>query len=278
MSDPVEKALWFIENRFEGELSVDDIARVAGVSRFHLSRLFALVVGQSLTAYARARRLSEAARALAGGAPDILAVALTAGYGSHEAFTRAFREHFGVTPESVRAKGELNGLALTEPLRMPAQTKVNLAAPRFEQAPALLIAGLGARYARGGDPAIPLQWQRFAPHIGHVTGQVGDIAYGVVANFDENNSFDYIAGVEVKDFADLPDGFATIRIAARRYAVFTHPGHVSCIPSTMAAIWRDWLPASGHRFADAAFFERYDRRFDPRTGDGEVELWLPLED
>src|SRR5262245_23133336 len=105
MSDPVERALWFIENRFEGELSADDVARAAGVSRFHLSRLFALVIGRSMTGYARGRRLSEAARALAGGAPDILAVALSAGYGSHEAFTRAFREHFGVTPESVRAQG-----------------------------------------------------------------------------------------------------------------------------------------------------------------------------
>jgi AraC family transcriptional regulator len=278
MSHPVEKALWFIENRFEGELSVDDIAGAAGLSRFHLSRLFALVVGQSLTRYARARRLSEAARALAGGAPDILAVALAAGYGSHEAFTRAFREHFGVTPESVRAKGDLNGLALTEPLRMPAQTRIDLAAPRFKQAPALLVVGLGARYAQGGDPAIALQWHRFAPHIGHVSGQVGDTAYGVVANFDENNSFDYVAGVEVRDFGDVPDGFASIRIPAHRYAVFTHRGHVSGIPSTMAAIWRDWLPRSGHRFADAPFFERYDHRFDPRTGNGEVELWLPLED
>jgi AraC family transcriptional regulator len=278
MPDPVEKALWFIESRFEGELSVDDIARVAGVSRFHLSRLFGVVVGQSLTGYARARRLSEAARVLAGGAPDILAVALSAGYGSHEAFTRAFRDHFGVTPESVRAQGRLDGLALTEPLRMPAQTKTDLAAPRFEQAPALLVAGLGARYAQGGDPAIPLQWQRFAPHIGNLSGQVGDIAYGVVANLDENNSFDYIAGVAVKDFSDLPEGFAAIRIPPRRYAVFTHRGHVSGITSTMAAIWRDWLPNSGHRFADAAFFERYDQRFDTRTGNGEVELWLPLED
>jgi AraC family transcriptional regulator len=45
----------------------------------------------------------------------------------------------------------------------------------------------------------------------------------------------------------------------------------------MSAIWSQWLPSSGHKFADAPFFERYDNRFDPRTGEGEVELWLPLE-
>ena len=54
--------------------------------------------------YARARRLTEAARVLAKGAPDILNVALEADYGSHEAFTRAFRDHFGMTPEAVRTR------------------------------------------------------------------------------------------------------------------------------------------------------------------------------
>jgi AraC family transcriptional regulator len=274
--DPVEKALWYIESHFESELSVEEIASVAGVSRFYLTRLFTLLLGRSVMQYARARRLTQAARALADGAPDILAVALAHGYGSHEAFTRAFRDHFGVTPETVRTQG-LEGLNLQESLRMYAQKSTQLAAPRFEHRDALLIAGIGARYARGGDPAIPSQWQRFVPHIGSVPSQVGDITYGVAANFDDDGAFDYIAGVEVSRFADLPEGFTTIRLPPRRYAVFTHRGHVSSIPATMKAIWGEWLPASGHKFADAPFFERYDGRFNPRTGEGEVELWLPLE-
>ena len=275
--DPVEKALWYIEAHFESELSVDEIARVAGVSRFHLTRLFTLLLGRSVMQYARARRLTQAARTLADGAPDILAVALAHGYGSHEAFTRAFRDHFGATPETVRAQGSLDSVSFQEPIRMYAQKSTQLTAPRFEQREALLIAGIGARYAQGGDPAIPSQWQRFAPHIGHVPHQTGDVAYGVGANFDDEGAFDYIAGVEVSRFANLPEGFTTIRLPPRRYAVFTHRGHVSSIPATMKGIWGEWLPSSGHKFADAPFFERYDDRFNPRSGDGEVELWLPLE-
>lgn len=98
------KALWHIETHLSQELSLETIAQAAGVSKFHLSRAFASTMGGSLAAYIRARRLGEAARRLLDGAPDILAVALDAGYGSHEAFTRAFRLKFGVTPEQARSQ------------------------------------------------------------------------------------------------------------------------------------------------------------------------------
>ena len=84
------KALWYIESHLSSEISLEAVAEAAGVSRFHLSRTFAASTGSSLAGYSRARRLSEAAKALVKGTPDILSVALDAGYSSHEAFTRAF--------------------------------------------------------------------------------------------------------------------------------------------------------------------------------------------
>ncbi|MEG2034340.1 MAG: AraC family transcriptional regulator, partial [Janthinobacterium sp.] len=91
------KALWYIESHYADNISLGDIAHVSGASPCHLTRAFGLATGHSVMRYVRARRLSEAALALAQGAQDILAVALQAGYSSHEAFTRAFREQFHVT-------------------------------------------------------------------------------------------------------------------------------------------------------------------------------------
>src|ERR1700744_3665787 len=105
--NPAQKALWYIESHLASELTLDEISGVAGVSRFHMVRAFAAATGFWWMLYVRTRRLSEAARSLASGAPDILNVALDADYGSHEAFTRAFRDHFGVTPEAVRAARSL---------------------------------------------------------------------------------------------------------------------------------------------------------------------------
>lgn len=136
------KALWFIESHRAGEITLNDIAAVAQVSRYHLSRAFSLVTGFSVMQYLRGRRLSEAASKLAGGAPDILTIALDAGYGSHEAFTRAFRDQFGLTPEALRAQGSVKIIQLMEPIAMDETLMTNVEPVRFENGKTMLIAGL----------------------------------------------------------------------------------------------------------------------------------------
>jgi AraC family transcriptional regulator len=277
--NPAQKALWFIESHLAGELSLDGIAGVAGVSRFHLVRAFAAATGFSVMRHVRARRLSEAARALANGAPDILALALEADYGSHEAFTRAFRDHFGVTPEMVRSSTRLDNLRLQEPIDMDSTLTDHLQPPRFITGKPFLVAGIGERYTwESGGPAIPGQWQRFHQKVDDIPGRVGKVAYGVCCNGDDSGNFDYIAGVEVADFSDLPREFSRVPIPEQKYAVFTHGEHISTIRRTVNTIWNHWLPASGMTAADAPNFERYDENFDPLTGNGGLEIWVPVKE
>jgi AraC family transcriptional regulator len=275
--NPAQKALWYIESHLAAPLTLDEIAGVADVSRFHMVRAFAAATGFSVMRYVRARRLSEAARALAAGAPDILALALDADYGSHEAFTRAFRDHFGATPESVRAATCLDHLKLQEPILMDSTATDHLRPPRFETSKPLLVAGIGDRFSHENGAGIPGLWQRFHQTVADLPGRVGQVAYGVCCNGDDAGNFDYIAGVEVTDFSDLPREFMRVRIPAQKYAVFTHHEHISTIRRTINAIWNHWLPASGFQVADAPNFERYDENFDPNTGDGGFEIWVPIK-
>ena len=274
--NPVAKALWFIESHFNQELTLDDVADAGGVSRYHMSRVFGIATGCSIIRYVRGRRLTEAARILAGGAPDILTVALDAGYGSHEAFTRAFRDQFGLTPEGLRARGNLEQIQLTEPIKMDETLLTTLEPPRFENCKTLLIAGLSERYNSETCAAIPAQWQRFAPHLGHVPGQVGRTAYGVVCNSDDAGNTEYLSGVEVSDFSWLPAEFSRLRIPEQRYAVFSHRDHISTIRRTWFTILNKWLPESGHQVAEGPEFERYGEEFDGRTGAGGLEIWIPI--
>ena len=275
--NPVQKALWYVESHFGRPLSLDEIAEAGGVSRHHLVRAFGAVTGRSVMRYVRGRRLTVAAQALADGAPDILSVALDAGYDSHEAFTRAFRDQFGATPEQVRAAASLSHLKLVEPLRMT-PTLTDLAPPRFETGKPMLIAGLTERYNQETTAGIPAQWQRFQPWLGQVPDQVGDVAYGVCYNGDGEGHIDYMSGVEVRDFGDLPPELSKVRLPEQTYAVFTHKGHVADIHHSWGAIMSRWFPESGTQHADAPDFERYGPEFDGRTGLGGFEIWIPIKD
>ena len=276
LTSPAQKALWYIESHLSAPLSLDDIAAMAGVSRFHIVRAFAAATGVSVMRYVRLRRLSEAARALASGAPDILGLALAADYGSHEAFTRAFRDQFGVTPEKVRASASLDGLALQEPVLMDQTPLSDLAAPRFVAAGPLLVAGVGDRFSVDNGAGIPALWRRFHQLVADIPARRGTVAYGACCNGDDAGNFDYIAGVEVADFSDLPRSFGCVRVPAATFAVFTHAGHISSIRRTVHTIWNRWLPQSGCQVSAAPNFERYDHRFDPRSGKGGLEIWLPV--
>lgn len=275
--DPVRKAIWYVESRLGDDLTLEGIAAAAGVSRYHLVRVFGMVTGRSVMRYVRGRRLSEAARGLAAGAPDILTLALDAGYGSHEAFTRAFRDQFGTTPEQARAEGHPSPLQLVEPISMDGHLNTTLASPRFVDSPELLLAGVAEHYSYETSANIPAQWQQFGGWVDAFAGPAGGVAYGVVYNADDEGSFDYLAAVPVKDFSRLTANEARLRLAPQRYAVFGCADHVSQIRPVCHAIWREWLPNSGLKAADAPFFELYPEAFDPLTGTGGFEVWLPVQ-
>ena len=262
----VDKAVWYIESHSEGELTLEEIAVATCVSRFHLARAFSLGTGYSVMHYVRLRRMSEAARRLAKGQTSILDLAIRSGYGSHEAFSRAFRECFGVAPKDVRQRGKTDGLPLLEAFELNSSTGTSLPEPKIIEREAMLVAGLSGTYSNESNSEIASQWQRLGPHLGQVPDQVGPRAYGVICNGDDEGHYEYIAGIEVSNFSRLPDDFKGVRLSAQRYAVFSHDDHVSAIRSTCHAIFSDWLPSSSWDAVDAPFLEVYLENFDPAHG------------
>ncbi|MFC3076504.1 helix-turn-helix transcriptional regulator [Phenylobacterium terrae] len=97
----------FIEARADGELSLDEMAAAANLSKYHFLRRFRDVFGMAPGAYHRRVRLERAAERLARGAPSLTNLALDAGYRDLAAFSRAFRRRFGVPPSQWRAKPQL---------------------------------------------------------------------------------------------------------------------------------------------------------------------------
>lgn len=156
---------------------------------------------------------------------------------------------------------------------------LKLETPRIVTGKLLLIAGLRGHFTPATWAGIPEQWQRFASYLGKIPGQVGRITYGLC--FNRPNGIDYLSGVEVSAIDHLPHEFSHVSIPAQQYAVFPHREHVSKLRHTLEAIQREWLPESGYQTSKASpnapdFFERYGEGFDPQTGTGDIEVWIPL--
>ena len=156
---------------------------------------------------------------------------------------------------------------------------IQLAAPRLEDGKSLRIAGLSEHYTGATMSSIYQLWEKLMPHLGRIPGRTSPVAYGLVMAPDKGQKgIKYVAGVEVALGADVGD-FTSVIIPAGRYLIFRHDGHVSKLNATMDQIWHQWLPASDCQAAFdelRATVERYGEGFDPRTGFGDMEVWLPV--
>jgi AraC family transcriptional regulator len=270
------KAIWIIERNLGNDLTLRGLADATGVSAFHLAHAFGAATGRSMMKYVRGRRLSEAARVLADGAPDILSVALDTGYASHEAFTRAFREQFGTTPEAVKRSGSTTSLSLVTPLALSDDKTDVLKEPEIIARGPMSFIGLVERQEFESPHLIPAQWQKFMGMYGLIDCKVNPIPAGLSFNLDENGTFDYACAVEVSRGSEPPKGLQRISVPAQTYAVFQHDAHVATIGNTYRAIWNSWLTDHNRIAADAPSLERHKETFDTRTGEGGVEIWIPI--
>jgi len=96
------RVLTHIQEHLDEALDLEELARVACFSSFHFHRVFAAMTGETIADHVRRLRLERAAMELRSGAKQVIQLALDAGYEAHEAFTRAFKAAYGVSPSEFR--------------------------------------------------------------------------------------------------------------------------------------------------------------------------------
>jgi AraC family transcriptional regulator len=273
-----QRALWIIERNLHADLDLEGLAKACHVSLYHLSHAFAERLGRPVTEYIRGRRLSFAAADLAAGAPDILELALASGYGSHEAFSRAFKTQFGVTPESVRRQGSTSGLPIVDATDMLASEPVLLGAPVVRELASRTLACLPERFSFEEMKNIPSLWRRFMTIYPTIDGKIDRIPVGVMGAVGDDGWFEYACAVHVQPSAPLPPTLQRLALPAHRYAVFEHAGHVSRIRGTYQQIWDRALAENNWTMAPQPGLEFHNSTFDPSTGEGGLTIWIPVID
>lgn len=106
------RVLVHIQEHLDETLDLEELSRVACFSSFHFHRVFAAMTGETIADHVRRLRLERAAMELRSGAKQVIQVALDAGYEAHEAFTRAFKAAYSISPAQFRrGKGPITTLA-----------------------------------------------------------------------------------------------------------------------------------------------------------------------
>ncbi len=279
------KGVGFIENNLRERFTVADVARSASFSTYHYCRLFQALTGESVMGYARSRRLTQAAMTLANGADvRLIDLALDSGFDSQEAFTRAFKRRFGITPGAVRRAKHRWSPHFRFPLDAAALAHLKeglTMEPKIIERGDFHVVGLRDTFTLDNNSEIPELWGRFWPHCQRIANIVPGVSLGVSEMLDkETGHFGYIASVEVTEIGEVPEDLASVTLEGGRFAVFTHKirsaNLTAELPQTFRYIYGTWAEKSSEKLRANYDIEYYDERFDPLNLSGEIDIYVPI--
>jgi AraC family transcriptional regulator len=257
MTTPTERrilrVLDHIHDHPAGDLSLDALADVAALSRFHWHRLFRAVTGETAAQAVRRIRLHTASVALVQTALPVEQVARSVGYDNADSFARAFRDAYGATPLTFRHRGELRPFNPLNPQRSILMHPVTL-----RDDPARRLAAMAHA---GPYPEIGRAFQRLSATM--ATRGLFAHAGAMVAVFYDDPSAtapDALrshAGFEIRGDAPIAPPLDEVTLPATRAAVLTYTGPYAGLPAAYDQLYGIWLPASGEAPADLAPYEVY---------------------
>ncbi|MGV9409946.1 AraC family transcriptional regulator [Nocardia sp. NPDC003693] len=287
MISALNRLVDLVDEQLTDELDIGGLARELGTTEYHLRRMFSSLAGMPLSEYVRRRRMTVAAAEVVRGEDDLLSIAVRHGYGSSEAFGRAFRAVHGASPGDVRRDGG--------PLRTQPQLRFRLTVEgstpmdtRIIDRPAFRLVGHAARVPlihRGVNPHIQQHIAALPPQE-HVrlkdlndTDPAGllQVSDGVDPDGVEGTELTYLHGVAVQLETPVPGDLDAIDVPAGTWAVFRTSGpHPKTLQDTWAATATDWFPSNPWRLRPGpSIVAILDRTADFTTAT--CELWLPVE-
>ena len=262
-----------IEAGLEEPISVATITEQFEKSTWHFQRLFRSVVGVSMGQYLRQRRLSEAAIAICQGEARLLDVALRFDFGSQEAFTRAFKQEFGLTPSDYRdeTKPALpNTRNRITPEKLEYFWKDVQRTPQIVEMPERILVGtqidFKSYFIESDDCArrVLPHWIEFLKIFKNIPNRVGKEFYGVILSSEQElreETLSYVAATEVSDASSLADPWVTLTLPAGTYASFENIGLADRRTHVVDYIYGIWLPTSNYERAPGYDTEIFDQRY-----------------
>lgn len=277
------RVLIHIQRHLDHSPTLEELAAVAHFSPYHFHRIFRGMTGESLNSHLRRLRLEKAAVRLRQTDEQVITVALDAGFESHAAFSRAFKNQMGISPSAWRETPRESVVETDgDDLRQLISTakggpKMDVKIVKEDDVRVAFVRHTGP-YNLCGQA-----WSRVCGHLG-AQGLLGGAPRLIGLSYDDpeitpTDKIRYDACVEVDDEFQ-PEGDIGVQILpGGDFALTTHFGPYENLKDTYAALLGQWLPGSGRKFKMDPTRELYLN--DPESTDPEdlvTDIYLPLED
>lgn len=277
-------ALAYIEENLADEINLRQIERLALCSEYHFRRVFSYLAGLSLSEYIRRRRLTLAALDLVDSDARVIDVAVKYGYGSADAFARAFYSLHGLTPTEARqARQPLKAFPrMTFQLTVKGVSEMNY---RIVEKESFAIVGLMRRVPliyEGVNPHIAEMWAGLNEELIQTLKALSNVEpaglLSASTNFaegrQEGDELDQYIGVATT--REAPEGLARLEVPAATWAVFEAVGP---FPQTLQNVWgriyAEWFPSSGYGLAPGPEI-LWNENKDVDSPAFRSEIWIPV--
>lgn len=251
--DRLRRVIQYIFDNPAEDLSLDALADIAAMSRFHWHRVFTGMTGETCAQAVRRLRAMRASHYLLRSGLSVDEISKACGYDNKQSFVRLFRTQFGTTPAAFRKMGTVGHVELI--LRDGDEAMFDV---EIKDLPAHRLAGLSHQGAYVG---IGQAFEQLAVIAGarglwpQVRGMVGVYYHDPAATAEEDlRSF---AGLVLPEPSDIPEGCDELVLSEGRYAVLTFKGPYSGLYDAYQYIFGTWIPQAGHELAEDPSFEIY---------------------
>ena len=294
--EAIQKTLNYIEEHIGEDIQIEELAEIAALSLFYYQRLFSRLVKTSVREYIKLRRMARSVALLRDKNNRIIDIAMEYGFSSHESFTRAFKETYGITPSQYRNKPVglqnfdkpdllLGYVIIDEGVPLISDGLVLEMNRKVLEEPINFLGVIGYypfKYGKmvgekTGVDTVNEIWSRFFRELPNIPHIPGGRMIGVSYHGDAPDGYSsYFIGAEVEKGAETHN-FASWQLPVREYAVCSFEAEnndqmLVCMGKAMRYT-RFWLKKNG-LIADGFFPEMY---YQSKSDIAFAELWIPFK-